>query len=142
MGLSGERRKQTLSASGGSGASIKKKSKVDQEQDNPMTSENLLWRENERLSSALEYDLSVEDMKDVPAITHDSTGERKLIRIDKRKPFRILLDDTNVWELDEHEKMQLVYALQSLYVEKASSVFLAVSQAPRAETSTVQNVKK
>lgn len=45
------------------------------------------------------------------------------------EPFRIPLDDTNVWELDEHEKMQLVYVLQSLYVEKASSVFLAVSQA-------------
>ncbi|KAJ7323744.1 NFX1-type zinc finger-containing protein 1 [Desmophyllum pertusum] len=131
MGWSGKRRRQTLSASGGSGASMKKKTgKVDQEQENPDDFREPSLEENERLSSALEYDLSVEDMKDVPA-TYASTGERKLIRIDKRsvEPFRIPLDDTNVWELDEHEKIQLVYALQCVYVEKASSEFLEASQA-------------
>lgn len=60
---------------------------MDQEQDNPNDFREPSLVENERLSSALEYDLSVEDMKDVPAITHDSTGERKLIRIDKRSEF-------------------------------------------------------
>lgn len=64
----------------------KKKGKVDQEQDNPDDFREPSLEENERLSSALEYDLSVEDMKDVPA-TYASTGERKLIRIDKRSEF-------------------------------------------------------
>lgn len=45
------------------------------------------------------------------------------------EPFNIFLDEKNVWALKEPEKIQLVYAFQSLYVENASSDFLKVSKA-------------
>lgn len=44
------------------------------------------------------------------------------------EPFNIFLDEKNVWKLDEHKKIQLVYALQSLYVENATSEFLEASK--------------
>jgi len=45
------------------------------------------------------------------------------------EPFRILLDDKNLWTLEPHENIQLVYALQSLYIEKARAEFLEASKA-------------
>ncbi|XP_078352990.1 NFX1-type zinc finger-containing protein 1-like [Oculina patagonica] len=106
----------------------KKKSKVDQEQENPDVFREPSTEENERLSSALEDELPVEDVKDY--LAHDPVTERKLICIDKGRmePFNIFLDEKNVWKLDEHKKIQLVYALQSLYVESATSEFLEASK--------------
>ena len=61
------------------------KSKVDQEQENPDDFREPSVEENERMSSALEYELPVEDMGDFSsAITHDIIGERKLIHVDRR----------------------------------------------------------
>ena len=44
------------------------------------------------------------------------------------EPFRISLDDKNLWAFQPHEKTWLVYALQSLYIEKASAEFLKASK--------------
>ena len=41
--------------------------------------------------------------------------------------FKDLLDVDSVWELKESKKVQLVYALQSKFYEKASTEFLNVS---------------
>lgn len=65
----------------------KKKSKVDQEQENPDDFREPSTEENERLSSALEDELPVEDVKD--DLTHNPVTERKLIRIDKRSEFEV-----------------------------------------------------
>lgn len=43
------------------------------------------------------------------------------------KPCKNLLDAVKVWELDENEKVQLVYVFQSRNYAKASSAFLDVS---------------
>ena len=45
------------------------------------------------------------------------------------KPFRNLLDVSEVWKMDDNERVQLVYVLQSKYYSKASSEFLDVSRA-------------
>ena len=41
--------------------------------------------------------------------------------------FKDLLDVDSVWELEESKKVQLVYALQSKFYDKASTEFLSVS---------------
>ena len=41
--------------------------------------------------------------------------------------FKDLLDVDSVWELEESKKVQLVYALQSKFYDKASTEFLNVS---------------
>ena len=41
--------------------------------------------------------------------------------------FKDLLDVDSVWELGESKKVQLVYALQSKFYDKASTEFLNVS---------------
>jgi len=43
--------------------------------------------------------------------------------------FRITLDDKNLGALNPREKIQLVYALQSLHIEKASAEFIEASKA-------------
>lgn len=43
------------------------------------------------------------------------------------KPHKNLLDAVKVWELDENEKVQLVYVFQSRNYKKASRDFLDVS---------------
>ena len=45
------------------------------------------------------------------------------------KPFRNLLDVGDVWKMDDSERVQLVYVLQSKYYSQASSEFLDVSRA-------------
>lgn len=65
----------------------KKKSKVDQEQENLDDFREPSTEENERLSSALEDELPVEDVNN--ELTHDPVTERKLIRIDKRSEFEV-----------------------------------------------------
>ena len=42
--------------------------------------------------------------------------------------FRILLDDKNLGVLNPREKIRLVYALQSLYIEKVSAEFLEANK--------------
>jgi len=42
-------------------------------------------------------------------------------------PFKNLLDAVKVWELDENERVQLVYVFQSRNYKKASREFLEVS---------------
>ena len=42
--------------------------------------------------------------------------------------FRILLDDKNLGALNPREKIRLVYALQSLYIEKVSAEFLEANK--------------
>ena len=42
--------------------------------------------------------------------------------------FRISLDDKNLGAFQPREKIRLVYALQSLYIEKVSSEFLKASK--------------
>ena len=42
-------------------------------------------------------------------------------------PFKNLLDAVKVWELDENERVQLVYVFQSRNYKKASREFLDVS---------------
>ena len=70
--------------------SIKRKNKVDQDgQENPDDLREPSAEENERLFSTLEYELPVDDIKDVPD-TQNTTGERKLIRIDKRSEFELI----------------------------------------------------
>ena len=68
--------------------SSKKKNKGDQEQENPDDLREPSTEEDERLLSTLEYELPEDDMKDVSDTQNTtgeySTGERKLIRIDKR----------------------------------------------------------
>ena len=68
--------------------SSKGKKKVDQEHENPDDTGEPSTEEDERLFSTLEYELPVDDTKDA-SITQNttgdqSTGQRKLIRIDKR----------------------------------------------------------
>lgn len=63
------------------------RSKADQEQENPEDFREPSTEENERLSSALEDELPVEDVKD--DLAHDLVTERKLIRIDKRSEFEV-----------------------------------------------------
>ena len=41
--------------------------------------------------------------------------------------FKDLLNVSNVWRLEKRERVQLVYALQSKFYEKASAEFLNVS---------------
>ena len=41
--------------------------------------------------------------------------------------FKDLLDVSNVWKLEKSKKVQLVYALQSKFYDKASTEFLKVS---------------
>lgn len=43
--------------------------------------------------------------------------------------FRDLLVGKNLCALEQREKIHLVYALQSLYIEKASAEFLEASKA-------------
>ena len=43
-------------------------------------------------------------------------------------PYKNLLDAVKVWELDEDEKVQLVYVFQSRNYKKASREFLDVSR--------------
>lgn len=66
--------------------SSKKKNKGDQEQENPDDLREPSTEEDERLLSTMEYELPVDDIKDV-SVTQNTTGERKLIRIDKRSEF-------------------------------------------------------
>ena len=66
-----------------SAGSSKKKNKVDLEQENPDDQGEPSTEEDERLLSTLEYELPVDDTKD-GSDTQNTTGERKLIRIDKR----------------------------------------------------------
>ena len=73
--------------------SSKKKRKGDQEQENPDDLREPSTEEDERLLSTLEYELPVDDMKDLSVTQNTtgeySTGERKLIRIDKRSEFHL-----------------------------------------------------
>ena len=71
--------------------SSKRKNKADQEQENPDDQREPSTEEDERRFSTLEYELLVDDIKDVTQNTtgelstgERSTGERKLIGIDKR----------------------------------------------------------
>ena len=77
-----------------SAGSSKKKSKVDQEQENPDDLREPSTEEDERLFSTLEYELPVDDMKDDPVTENTtgehSTGERKLIRIDERSELELI----------------------------------------------------
>lgn len=72
----------------------KKKSKADQEQENPDDLREPSTEEDERLFSTLEYELPVDDMNDVPVAQNStgehSAGERKLIRIDERSEFELI----------------------------------------------------
>ncbi len=43
------------------------------------------------------------------------------------RPYKNLLDAGKVWELEEKERVQLVYVFQSRFYSKASSEFLEVS---------------
>ena len=43
------------------------------------------------------------------------------------KPYKNLLDAVKVWELDENERVQLVYVFQSRNYKQASREFLEVS---------------
>ena len=67
-------------------SSSKKRNKVDQEQENDQREPST--EEDERLLSTLEYELPVDDIKYVSVTQNTtgehSTGERKLIRINKR----------------------------------------------------------
>lgn len=70
--------------------SSKGKTKVDQEQENPDMREPST-EEDERLSSTLEYELPVDDVPVTQNTSGDqSTGERKLIRIDKRSESELI----------------------------------------------------
>jgi len=75
-------------------SSSKGKNKVDQEQENPDDMREPSAEEDERLFSTLEYELPVDDTKDVSLSQNttgeQSTGERKLIRIDKRSEFELI----------------------------------------------------
>ena len=68
--------------------SSKRKNKADQEQENPDDQREPSTEEDERRLSTLEYEPPGDDMKDVSvtqnATGERSTGERKLIHIDKR----------------------------------------------------------
>ena len=66
--------------------SSKRKNKADQEQENPDDQREPSTEEDERRFSTLEYELPMDDIKDVTQNTTGelSTGERKLIRIDTR----------------------------------------------------------
>jgi len=54
---------------------------------------------------------------------------RSLVCVDKSKvaSFKDLLDVKNVWKLEESERVELVYALQSKFYDKASTEFMNVS---------------
>lgn len=74
--------------------SSKRKKKGEQGQENPDDLREPSTEEDERLFSTLEYELPVDDTKDAPVIQNTtgeySTGERKLIRIDKRREFELI----------------------------------------------------
>ena len=44
------------------------------------------------------------------------------------KPYRNLLDDVKVWDLEKEERVQLVYVLPHKFYKKACSEFLEVSR--------------
>jgi len=69
--------------------SSKRKKKGEQGQENPDDLREPSTEEDERLFSTLEYELPVDDTKDAP-VTQNTTGERKLIRIDKRSEFELI----------------------------------------------------
>lgn len=62
--------------------------------------------------------------------TIDERCTRKLISIDetKVKPFRNLLNTSNVWKLTKDERIKLVYVFQRSHREKACAEFLDISQ--------------
>ena len=64
-----------------------KKRKLDQEQENPDDFREPSVEEDERISSALEYEFP-DDTQDISdTSTHDTFGERKLILMDERSEF-------------------------------------------------------
>lgn len=68
--------------------SSKTKNKADQDKENPDDLREPSTEEDERLLSTLEYEHPVDDMKNASVTQNTtgehSTGERKLIRIDRR----------------------------------------------------------
>ena len=50
-----------------------------------------------------------------------------IVNILEVESFKDLLDVSNVWKLEESKRVQLVYALQSKFYDKASTEFLNVS---------------
>ena len=50
-----------------------------------------------------------------------------IVNILEVESFKDLLDVSNVWKLEESKKVQLVYAVQSKFYDKASTEFLNVS---------------
>ena len=59
------------------------------------------------------------------------------------KPFRNLLDVSEVWKMDDNERVELAYVLQSEYYSKASSEFLDVSRAyVQVKTQQLLAIKK
>ena len=45
------------------------------------------------------------------------------------RPYEDILNESKIWELEEHGRVQFVYVLQSKYFSKASSEFKNVSRA-------------
>ncbi|XP_078352981.1 NFX1-type zinc finger-containing protein 1-like isoform X1 [Oculina patagonica] len=127
---------QELSPAG----NAKQKNKDEQDQENPNDFRDPSVEEKERLL-AVDKDITEEedeeivkdvvtDLKDpVSEATNLRPWERKLVCVDETKvrPYKNLLDAGKVWELEEREKVQLVYVFQSRYYTKASSEFLEVS---------------
>ena len=44
------------------------------------------------------------------------------------RPYEDILNESKIWELEEHKRVQFVYVLQSKYFSKASSEFKNVSR--------------
>ena len=45
------------------------------------------------------------------------------------RPYEDILNESKIWELEEHRRVQFVYVLQNKYFSKASSEFKNVSRA-------------
>jgi len=74
--------------------SSKGKNKVGQEQENPDDLREPSTEEDERRFSTLEYEVPDDDTEDVSDTLNTtgehSTGQRKLLRIDKRSEFELI----------------------------------------------------
>ena len=105
-----------------------KKRKLDQEQENPDDFREPSVEEDERISSALEYEFP-DDTQDISdTSTHDTLGERKLILMDERSEFyrfkffflNLINTNTSLKKLQFAKKsmkyIQLLFSHQCLFL--------------------------
>ncbi|CAH3144169.1 unnamed protein product, partial [Porites lobata] len=120
--------------------SDQQKRKEDQDQqENPNDARDPSVEQRERLL-ALDEEIADEEDQSI-AKEEESSSEsqaplsvqclRSLVCLDdaELRPYEDILNESKIWELEEHRRVQFVYVLQSKYFSKASSEFKNVSRA-------------